>query len=325
MIPVIAPTITLAFALWMMDLLIGKAERQQRQFVQGAFSRYVEPAVVEKLVENPEYLNVTGVKQDTTFIFTDVAGFTTLSEKLESKVLSDVLNAYLDGACEIIFKYGGTVDKFIGDAIMVVFNAPIPQKDHIERAVKCALELDVYCEKFREEENAKGIPIGVTRIGIHTGPATVGNFGSQSRMDFTALGDTVNTAARTEGVNKYFGTRIAATEEIVSKCATNLFFLPIGDIVLKGKTVPVPLYNPVSEDFFNSEYAREYRDIYKELQETDIEIKPEDSNDNEFQGHPVGNKMIELNKRFSNEPLAKFHTDRIQKGLITTKVIMDSK
>ena len=136
MIPVIAPTITLAFALWMMDLLIGKAERQQRQFVQGAFSRYVEPAVVEKLVENPEYLNVTGVKQDTTFIFTDVAGFTTLSEKLESKVLSDVLNAYLDGACEIIFKYGGTVDKFIGDAIMVVFNAPIPQKDHIERAVK---------------------------------------------------------------------------------------------------------------------------------------------------------------------------------------------
>ena len=325
MIPVIAPTITLAFALWMMDLLIGKAERQQRQFVQGAFSRYVEPAVVEKLVENPEYLNVTGVKQDTTFIFTDVAGFTTLSEKLESKVLSDVLNAYLDGACEIIFKYGGTVDKFIGDAIMVVFNAPIPQKDHIERAVKCALELDVYCEKFREEENAKGIPIGVTRIGIHTGPATVGNFGSQSRMDFTALGDTVNTAARTEGVNKYFGTRIAATEEIVSKCATNLFFLPIGDIVLKGKTVPVPLYNPVSEDFFNSEYAREYRDIYKELQETDIEIKPEDSNDKEFQGHPVGNKMIELNKRFSNEPLAKFHTDRIQKGLITTKVIMDSK
>ncbi len=325
MIPVIAPTITLAFALWMMDLLIGKAERQQRQFVQGAFSRYVEPAVVEKLVENPEYLNVTGVKQDTTFIFTDVAGFTTLSEKLESKVLSDVLNAYLDGACEIIFRYGGTVDKFIGDAIMVVFNAPIPQKDHIDRAVKCALELDVYCEKFREEENAKGIPIGVTRIGVHTGPATVGNFGSQSRMDFTALGDTVNTAARTEGVNKYFGTRIAATEEIVTKCGTNLFFLPIGDIVLKGKTVPVPLYNPVSEDFFNSEYAKEYRDVYKELQKTDIEINLKNRNDNELQGHPVGNKMIELHKRFLNEPLAKFHTDRIRKGLITTRVIMDSK
>ena len=324
MMPVIAPTITLAFALWMMDLLIGKAERQQRQFVQGAFSRYVEPAVVEKLVENPDYLNVTGVKQDTTFIFTDVAGFTTLSEKLESKVLSDVLNAYLDGACEIIFKYGGTVDKFIGDAIMVVFNAPIPQKDHIERSVKCALDLDVYCEKFRKEQNTRGIPIGVTRIGVHTGSATVGNFGSQSRMDFTALGDTVNTAARTEGVNKYFGTRIAATEEIVSKCATSLYFLPIGDIVLKGKTVPVPLYNPVSHEFFNSEYAKQYRYIYKELQETDVELTS-DGNTNNFSDHPVGKKMIELSQNFPDEPLAKFHTDRIKKGLITTKVIMDSK
>ena len=91
----------------------------------------------------------------------------------------------------------------------------------------------------------------------------------------------------------------------------------------KRKTVPVPLYNPVSKDFFNSEYANKYRDVYKELQVTDIEINLE--NDNEAQGHPVGNKMIELHKRFSNEPLAKFHTDRIKKGLITTKVVMDSK
>ena len=325
MIPVIAPTITLALALWMMDLLIGKAERQQRQFVQGAFSRYVEPAVVEKLVENPEYLNVTGVKQDTTFIFTDVAGFTTLSEKLESKVLSDVLNAYLDGACEIIFRHGGTVDKFIGDAIMVVFNAPIPQEDHIERSVKCALELDSYCEKFRNEQNSKGIPIGVTRIGIHTGSATVGNFGSQTRMDFTALGDTVNTAARTESVNKYFGTRIAATEEIVSKCASDLKFLPIGDIVLKGKTVAVPLYNPVSSEFFNSEYSKQYLDIYNQLRESAVESNLTSNNDNGIPNHPAGNKMIKLSRKFPKEPLAKFHANRITKGLITTKVIMDSK
>jgi class 3 adenylate cyclase len=223
MIPLVAPTITLALALWMMDLIIGKAERQQRQFVQGAFSRYVAPAVVDKLVENPESLSVTGVRQQTTFIFSDIAGFTTLSENLTSEKLSSVLNDYLEGACQIVFKHGGTVDKFIGDAIMAVFNAPIKQVDHVERAVSCALDLDDYCEKFRINQNKLGVPVGLTRIGVHTGIATVGNFGSNARMDFTALGDTVNTAARTESVNKYFGTRLAATQEIVSDCK-GLFF-----------------------------------------------------------------------------------------------------
>jgi class 3 adenylate cyclase len=116
---------------------------------------------------------------------------------------------------------------------VAIFNAPIAQPDHQARAVKCALELDAYCERFRIENNKKGIPIGVTRIGVHSGPATIGNFGSQSRMDFTAVGDTVNAAARTEGLMKYFGTRICCTDTIVPKCP-GMHFRVIGDVDPEG-------------------------------------------------------------------------------------------
>jgi adenylate cyclase len=144
-------------------------------------------------------------------------------------------------------------------------------------------------------------------------------------MDFTALGDTVNTAARTESVNKYFGTRLAATEEIASKCSSDLKFLPIGDIVLKGKTIAVPLYNPVSSEFFNSEYSKQYLDIYNQLKESAVDSNLTSDNDDGIPNHPAGNKMIKLSRKFPNEPLAKFHANRITEGLITTKVIMDSK
>lgn len=266
MLPLVAPTLALALAVWMMDVLIGRNERQQRQFVQSAFSRYVAPAVVDRLVANPETLSLTGTRQEATFVFTDIAGFTTLSEDLPSEKLAEVLNSYLDGACRIILRYQGTVDKFIGDAIMAVFNAPIPQPDHADRAVRCALELDAYCEAFRAQQNAAGIPLGVTRIGLHTGIATIGNFGSQARMDFTALGDTVNTAARTEGVNKYFGTRICCTEEVVLR-STGQRFLPIGDVVLKGKQTGVTLYTPVTLEQAVSPFFSSYMEIYTRLQQ----------------------------------------------------------
>lgn len=309
LIPLVAPSLTLALALWMMDMLIGRAERQQRQFVQSAFSRYVAPAVVEQLVDDPSALSITGKRQEASFVFTDIAGFTTLSEQLASDQLSDVLNAYLDGACEIVQRHQGTVDKFIGDAIMAIFNAPLPQADHAERAVQCALDLDHYAETFRREQNQKGIPIGITRIGVHCGQATIGNFGSQSRMDFTALGDTVNTAARTEGVNKYFGTRICCTAPIVAQCP-NTHFRPIGDVVLKGKTTPVTLFNPVTEQESQSELFRNYMGAYDALKNSS----------------PQAQAMFELlGQRYPDDPLVNFHISRIAHGLCSTIVVMEDK
>ena len=311
MLPLVAPTLALALSLWMIDVLIGRAERRQRQFVQGAFSRYVSPAVVSKLVDNPEALSISGVRQEASFIFTDIAGFTTLSEGLSSEALSEVLNRYLDGACAIVFEQGGTIDKFIGDAIMAIFNAPIAQQDHAQRAVRCALALDAYAEDFRARQNAAGVPLGVTRIGVHAGVATIGNFGSHSRMDFTALGDTVNTAARTEGVNKYFGTRVCCTQEIVDRCP-GLDFLPIGEVVLKGKHASVTLYCPVSDAQKQSGYEAAYREAYARL--------------------VCGADPDELHARFAaliahypDEPLARFHAGRMAEGQFSHRIVMEDK
>jgi adenylate cyclase len=308
-VPLVAPTLAFALSLWLMDVIIGRAERKQRQFIQGAFSRYVSPAVVSQLAANPEALSISGVRREVTFIFTDIAGFTTLSEGLTSDKLSEVLNQYLDGACAIILKYEGTIDKFIGDAIMSIFNAPIPQADHAERAIKCALELDAYAEAFRKEQNAAGVPIGVTRIGIHTGEATVGNFGSSSRMDFTALGDTVNTAARTEGVNKYFGTRICATEETVAQCP-NLRFRRIGDVVLKGKTQPVGLYSPVSEEQAAGSLIPDYESAYALLKA----------------GDPASVAAFhQLHARYPDDAVAAYHVKRIDGGTVSTLIVLEDK
>ena len=309
LIPLVTPTLSLSLCLWMMDMMLGRAERKQREFVQGAFSRYVSPAVVGQLVDNPEALSISGKRREATFIFTDIAGFTTLSEKLTSDKLSDVLNAYLDGACAIILKYEGTVDKFIGDAIMSIFNAPISQEDHAERAVKCALELDAYAENFRIEQNKLDVPLGVTRIGVHTGVATIGNFGSHSRMDFTALGDTVNTAARTEGVNKYFGTRLCCTEEVVKLC-TSVKFMPIGDVVLKGKEVAVGLFNPVSEERAQSKFYADYMAVYDLLKKEDCSAEA---------------AVRSLHEQYPEEPLVCFHFDRVESGLVTARVVMEDK
>lgn len=309
LVPLVAPTIALLMSLWLMDVIIGRAERRQRQFIQGAFSRYVSPAVVDQLVDDPQALSVSGMRREVTFIFTDIANFTTLSEGLSSEALSDVLNAYLDGACAIILKYQGTIDKFIGDAIMAIFNAPIAQHDHAERAVKCALELDVYAENFRKNQNAAGIPIGVTRIGIHTGIATVGNFGSSARMDFTALGDTVNTAARTEGVNKYFGTRICVTQETVSECP-NLKFRPIGDVVLKGKTKPVGLFSPISQEDASTNVTADYISAYDLLR---VE-------------NPQGIEAFKaLLHRYPGDAIISYHNRRIEAGATSTLIILEDK
>jgi class 3 adenylate cyclase/CHASE2 domain-containing sensor protein len=308
MVPLIGPSIAFALSIWMMDVFIGRAERKQREFVQGTFSRYVSPAVVDQLVKNPGSVGISGDRQEATFIFTDIAGFTTTSEQMGAEELSDVLNEYLDGACDIILKYEGTIDKFIGDAIMAIFNAPIRQADHAERAVRCALDLDAYAEAFRKDRNSRGIPIGVTRIGIHTGQAVIGNFGSQSRMDFTALGDTVNTAARTEGVNKYFGTRVCCTEDAVGRCP-NLKFRQIGDIVLKGKTTPTALYNPIAETD-DPALIEGYGAAYALLMSEDSGAQP---------------AFRDLAKAFPADPIVQFHIGRMDNGIVSARVVMDDK
>lgn len=308
MLPILMPSFALLLSVWMMDLVIGRAERMQRQFIQSTFSRYVSPAVVERIAADPSAAAISGEKRYATFLFTDVADFTTMSERLPAEELSDVLNQYLDGACEIILREGGMIDKFIGDAIMAIFNAPIEQQDHASAAIRTALELDAYAERYRLECNAKGIPFGVTRIGIHTGPAVVGNFGSSQRMDFTALGDTVNTAARTEGINKYFGTRICCTQSVVDQ-AMGRAFRTIGHFALKGKAEYTTLYIPLPTEH-EAEAENDYNAAFALLEKNDPKAVE---------------RFAGLRKQYPVDPLINYHFERLQTGEVSARIKMGAK
>jgi adenylate cyclase len=171
------------------------------------------------------------------------------------------LNGYFDGLTEMVLKYDGTVAKFEGDAVFVIFNAPMDQHDHAERAVRCALDIDGFAETYRADQRALGISFGHTRIGVHTGPGFVGNFGSHRRFDYGAQGDAVNTAARLEGVNKQFGTRLCVSEATRALCHS-MSFRPLGSVVVKGKRVGIRVWEPVRED---SAYLARYCDAYEKL------------------------------------------------------------
>ena len=309
LIPLVAPTLAFAISLWLMDVIIGRAERKQREFIQGAFSRYVSPTVVDQLVNDPRALSITGSRREVTFIFTDIVSFTTFSEELSSETLSQVLNAYLDGACAILLRCQGTIDKFIGDAIMAIFNAPVTQEDHAERAVRCALELDVYAEKFRIAQNEAGIPIGATRIGVHTGSATIGNFGSSSRMEFSALGDAVNIASRCQGVNKYFGTRVCVTQDTVDQCR-NVRFRKIGDALLKGKKQFIGLYSPISAAEEATSLPREYEEAYSMLKAGDAKAR---------------RAFLDLREKYPDDAIIAFHYQRIAAGKVSPQIVLENK
>lgn len=309
-LPAIAPVLAFVLSVFLSILILGREERERRKFVQSAFSRYVEPAVVDQLINKPELLNLQGEKRQLSFIFTDIAGFTTLSEKMPAEELTRLLNEYLEGMCAVIHRHGGIVDKFIGDAVMCFFNAPLAQPDHADRAFQCALELDAFAESFRETANENGIALGVTRIGVHSGEAVVGNIGSATRLDFTALGDTVNAASRVEGVNKYFGTRVCVTEGIVlALTRKNHRFRPIGRIVLKGKNEPLGLFQPMSVGSDDSLYAS-YMSAYEALESMPSQALL---------------KFQDLIREFPEDALATFHHQRLAEGQLGSLIHMGDK
>jgi adenylate cyclase len=221
------------------------SERRQR-FVKQAFSRYVSPNLVAHIVDHPAELELGGRRQDCSFIFTDLAGFTSLMEKIDPGDAVALLNAYLDEMIAIAFHHHGTLDRIVGDAVAIMFSAPVPQPDHRQRALTCAIAMQRFAARYSDDLKAKGVPFGHTRIGVHTGEVIVGNFGGSTIFDYRALGDPVNTASRLESVNKHLGTRICVSEATLSGC-TGVVTRPVGRLVLKGKSQALMVFQPIHD------------------------------------------------------------------------------
>lgn len=239
---IVRPSYTLIFAyIVAIAYRFAVAERSKRE-LRRTFDRYVSREVVEQIISNPTELKLGGERKDITVLFSDIRGFTSMSESMQPEEVVGVLNDYLTTMTDIILAHGGTIDKFIGDAIMAVFGAPIHYADHTLRAAKAALRMrDALKELWSKWEAEQKHPFDIG-IGISTGEAIVGNIGSVRRTEYTAIGDIVNLGARIEPLNKEFNTHILISEAVYERIKEAVHVLEIGEVKVRGKRQEVRLF-----------------------------------------------------------------------------------
>jgi len=222
------------------------ARRRARE-TRAMFAQYVPPEVVGRLIAQPELLRLGGEAREVTLMFTDLASFTTLSEQLSAEQTVEVLTGYFNAMTPLIHATGGTVDKFIGDAVMAFWGAPLADAQHAEHAVRAAIAMQQAMAPLVAGLHARGLPGIHMRIGLHTGRVVVGNVGSEQRFSYTAIGDAVNLAARLEGANKAFGTGILLSAATAERLPADMALRALDDVVVKGKTEPVRVYTPCDD------------------------------------------------------------------------------
>lgn len=226
------------------------AEDRSKRWIQHAFKHFLAPALVERLADDPDALALGGERREVTVFFSDIAGFTTVSEALADRPerLVEIMNRYLTTMTRAVEAAGGYIDKFIGDAVMAVWGAPLPDANAAVNAVRAALACQEALAVFNRDviEKEYRLPAIGTRIGINTGPAIVGNMGSESRLNYTVTGDTVNLAARLEGANKHYGSRIMIGENTARQCRGAFLLRRLDRLVVKGKRQAVRVYEVVA-------------------------------------------------------------------------------
>ncbi|MEO1045826.1 MAG: adenylate/guanylate cyclase domain-containing protein [Pseudomonadota bacterium] len=219
---------------------------KQRAFAQGALGKYLPKSVASEILQDPDKLALHGEKREIFCVFTDLEGFTKLSHAIEPEMVAHLLNDYLDRLAAVVLEYGGTLDKFVGDAVVAFWGAPISYPDDGERAARAAYAMYQAGEDFRNSAPAGVPPIGRTRVGMHFGEAIVGNFGGEGRIQYTAFGDSMNTAARLEAANKALDTRVLVSREAAERSGLD-WYRPMGTITLRGRATPVEIFEPAPE------------------------------------------------------------------------------
>ncbi len=234
-------------------------EGKQRRYLKSAFKQYLSPLVIDQLIENPDQLKLGGERKEISIFFSDLQGFTTISESLDPEQLTELLNYYLSAMSDIILKSGGTIDKYEGDAIIAFWNAPLKIQDHAKIAIEAAYACQEKLAEMRDELESRcdGKPFRM-RIGLNTGQAIVGNMGSVNRFDYTMLGDSVNLAARLEGLNKQFGSYTMCSEStklLAEQGNTVMKFRELARAAVVGKNEAITVYEIMSEAGYNEKKA----------------------------------------------------------------------
>ena len=282
-------------------------EGHQKRFIKSAFKHYLSADVIEQLIANPESLHLGGEEKEITAYFSDVQGFTSISENLTPTELTELLNVYLSAMTDIIQDYGGYVDKYEGDAIVAFFGAPVDQKDNAKRAVDAALACQKKLEEMQEELVKVSKKPFIQRIGLNTGKAIVGNMGSKTRLNYTMMGDTVNLASRLEGINKQFGTYTMCSEATMKSALENgseYAFRPLANIAVVGKKTGVKVFNPMTKEEFErmSEIRKTYDDAYEKFTTGDFEKAKEIFESNAENDQPSAKFVEKCQKMISNPP-----------------------
>ena len=236
------PLVACFLSMITINLYLFMLERKQKTFIRGAFSQYLSPAVIDMIVKDPDKLKLGGERREMTAFFSDIQGFSTVSESLTPEELVQLLNEYLTSMCEVISSYNGTVDKFEGDAIIAFWGAPLDNPDHARDGCMAALDMQERNIELRKKLREENRPMLYTRMGINSGPIVVGNMGSATKTDYTMMGDNVNLAARLEGANKFYKTYTMIAENTYKLAEDSIDVRYLDVVRVVGKNEPVKIY-----------------------------------------------------------------------------------
>jgi adenylate cyclase len=265
--------------------------------------------VVNQMMKADTMPQLGGERREISALFTDLADFTTLSEKMDPVVLAEIINEYFEGVCGDIDAEGGMVTAFAGDGVLALFGAPLDQPDHADHAVSAALAIDAFARGFAAQQHERGVPFGVTRIGVHCGEAMVGNIGSQSRLRYSALGDVLNTGSRLEGLNKLIGTRVCVSGKVVAEARRHMF-RQIGSVVIKGRQEAVEVFEPIDPRLHEPDRLTSYEAAFGALRANAPQAVA---------------RLAALAAADPADPLVAFHRRRLEAGESGTVIVMAEK